>query len=103
MLQETPKASSSQREERNPFDSLAPPTLGGAENAARGQTHSRGNSGGSLRQLTMSGDQTPGLRTPGGVTSHASVPTTSVSTTGEFLESCNTKEFLAEHLTISPN
>lgn len=83
MPQETPKASSSQREEKNPFDSLAPPPVGGLENATRGQTHSRGNSGGSLRQLTMSGDQTPGLRTPGGVTSHASVPTTSVSTTGE--------------------
>ena len=80
--QETPKASSSQREEKNPFDSLAPPARG-AENMNRSLSHSRGNSGGSLRHMNM-GDQTPGLRTPGGVTSQASIPTTSVSTTGEW-------------------
>lgn len=83
LSQETPKASSSQREEKNPFDSLAPPPPLTSTDNARTQSHSRGNSGGSLRHMNM-GDQTPGLRTPGGVTSHASVPTTSVSTTGEW-------------------
>jgi hypothetical protein len=80
--QETPKASSSQRDEKNPFDSLSPPSLG--DHGARTLTHSRGSSGGSLLHMNI-GDQTPGLKTPGGVTSHASVPTTSISTTGELL------------------
>lgn len=81
VTQETPKASSSQRDERNPFDSLEPPSTGG-DAMGRSLSHSRGNSTGSLRNLNP-GDQTPGLRTPGGLTSHASIPTTSISTTGE--------------------
>ncbi|PWN87664.1 kinase-like protein [Acaromyces ingoldii] len=93
--QETPKASlsSAKSEERNPFDALTPapapapaPTpaaASGAPNdrlAPSSMAHQRGDSGGSLKTMLQ---QQPGdgLRTPGGVTSHASVPTTSVSTT----------------------
>lgn len=95
--QETPRASA-RSEERNPFDQLTPSSGGedasgsstsGAGGAAGGSadgafksTHSRNNSKGSIGGgggIHALGDAS-GLRTPGPVTSHAAVPTTSVST-----------------------
>ncbi|PWN54052.1 kinase-like protein [Violaceomyces palustris] len=83
MDQTTPKASTlsaSGEGERNPFDSLSPPSISMAKSPSR-SSHSRGNSGGS-NIIHASGDHTPGgLMTPGGVTTHACIPTTSLSTT----------------------
>ncbi|EPQ29007.1 uncharacterized protein PFL1_03297 [Pseudozyma flocculosa PF-1] len=79
--QTTPKASSSGGAERNPFDALAPPSQPASmhRSPSKSSLHSRNESNNSLHN---SGDLTPGgFRTPGGVTSHASIPTTSLSTT----------------------
>lgn len=75
--QETPKASS-RNEDQNPFDQLAPPARSGA--ASGRQSHSRDNSVGSNKYASSS-EANSGMRTPGAVTSHAAVPTTSISTT----------------------
>ncbi|PWN45581.1 kinase-like protein [Ceraceosorus guamensis] len=94
----TPKASSNKAEERNPFDALtsgssAPPnsTMSAPGAPADRLSHSRNNSGGPglgaglnqgipFNSLNHADPLTPGMRTPGGVTSHASIPTTSIST-----------------------
>lgn len=82
-MQETPRASA-RNEEQNPFDQLAPPrTPNGDEGHAdllhaRKSSHTRDSSTGTSRLGTSSDS---GMRTPGGVTSHATVPTTSVSIT----------------------
>lgn len=104
--QTTPKASNHKAaDERNPFDSFAAAAPGAP---ATRMSHSRNNSGGSMQGLLGVGggglntllqqQQAPpmpagghfealltpgGLRTPGGVTSHAAIPTTSISTKGE--------------------
>ncbi|KAN0060500.1 Serine/threonine-protein kinase [Thecaphora frezii] len=77
--QTTPKASTSGGAERNPFDALAPPTQPSMRRSpSRSSMHSRNESNNSNHNP---GDITPGgFRTPGGVTSHASIPTTSLST-----------------------
>ncbi|PWZ01406.1 kinase-like protein [Testicularia cyperi] len=73
--QTTPKASSSHSNgpERNPFDAMQPPSM--TKQSSRSSLNS------SMSGMHLPGDQTPGLRTPGGITSHAAIPTTSISLT----------------------
>lgn len=78
--QETPRATS-RNDDQNPFDSFAPtaPRMnangGGGDSNSSTSSHSKGQ-----LATSFSTDQS-GLRTPGAVHSHASVPTTSISTT----------------------
>ncbi|SNX81934.1 probable SCH9 - serine/threonine protein kinase involved in stress response and nutrient-sensing signaling pathway [Melanopsichium pennsylvanicum] len=71
--QTTPKASSSHSNgaERNPFDTMQPPTM--TKQSSRSSLNS------SIVGTNLPGDVTPGMRTPGGITSHSSIPTTSIS------------------------
>lgn len=72
-LQTTPKASSSHSNgaERNPFDSMQPPTM--TKQSSRSSLNS------SITGMHLPGDVTPGMRTPGAITSHSAIPTTSIS------------------------
>lgn len=74
LAQTTPKASSSHSNgaERNPFDTMQPPTM--SKQSSRSSLNS------SVLGTHIPGDQTPGgMRTPGGITSHSAIPTTSIS------------------------
>ncbi|KIS72184.1 putative serine/threonine protein kinase [Mycosarcoma maydis] len=71
--QTTPKASSSHSNgaERNPFDSMLPPAM--TKQSSRSSLNT------SIITNHLPGDVTPGMRTPGGITSQSAIPTTSIS------------------------